>query len=475
MDPLRLHLPEGGVGPVRGEFVLYWMQSVFRAHHNFALNHAIEEANRLGLPVLVYHGLRRDYPWANDRFHTFLLESVVDLAADLAARGVGYAFWLDEAREPGARWGIVGELPASTSSGGPPRPPSHLVALAERAALVVTDHASTFIHPRQLRGLRAKVATPVVAVESATVVPLRSLGRAHASARGIRPVLMNALPTFLVAPPESSPRVRASIALPFAPTVVTPERIPALVAGCAIDHTVPPVPAIRGGTSAGRARLHAFLATGLPRYADDRGDPNVDATSRLSPYLHFGNLSPHEVLLAVRAADAGENAEKFVDEALVWRELAHNFCFHDPHHRTVAAIPDWARAELRRHEPDPRPALYPYEQLRAAATGSPLWNVAMRQYLRDGWMHNHLRMLWGKALLQWTPDAPTALAWLEDFNNRYSLDGRDPNTYAGIHWVFGKFDRPFYRRPCYGTVRYMSLAAAAKKFDVDALIGRYPG
>jgi deoxyribodipyrimidine photo-lyase len=157
----------------------------------------------------------------------------------------------------------------------------------------------------------------------------------------------------------------------------------------------------------------------------------------------------------------------------VWRELAHNFCHHDPKHRTVEAIPAWARKELTDHEADARPALYTLEQLAAARTDEPLWNAAQRQYLRDGFMHNYLRMLWGKAVIAWTPDAATALRYLEDLNNRYSLDGRDPSTYGGIHWLFGKFDRPFYRRDIYGTVRFMSLKAAKDKFDLPALLRRY--
>ncbi|MFN7146442.1 MAG: FAD-binding domain-containing protein [Myxococcota bacterium] len=453
VDPLRLHLPDTRTAK-RGDFVLYWMQGTFRAHHNFALAYAVEEADARGLPVLVYHGLRHDYPWANDRLHTFVLESVAALVEAFAARGIPYAFWL----------GQGGDEPGRTA----------LVELAERAALVVTDYLPTFIHPGQIRGLRRKVTTPVVAVDSATVVPVRFHDRPHASARGIRPVLMRALPRFLAdLPEERAPRVTRRVDLPFTPTRPTVATIPSLVAGLPIDHTVPPVAATRGGTAAGQARLAAFLANGLPRYAAERGDPNADATSRLSPYLHFGNVSPHEVIGAVRAV-GDENAEKFLDEALVWRELSYNFCHFDPRHRTVHAIPAWAQEQLSNHVEDPRPALFPLDRLAAAATGEPLWDAAQRQYLREGWMHNALRMLWGKTVLAWTPDAATALAHLEALNNRYSLDGRDASTYASLHWIFGKFDRPFYRRPIYGTVRYMSLKTAKDKFDVGALLRRYP-
>jgi deoxyribodipyrimidine photo-lyase len=454
IDDLRVHADREPAPRSGGELVLYWIQTTHRAHDNFALEFAVGQANRLGLPVVVYHALRPDYPWASDRLHTFILEAVVDLAADFAARGIQYGFYLDPG--PGAR---------------PERSP--LVALAERAAVVVTDYFPTFIVPRQTRALRRKVATPVIAVDSCTVVPLRYHDRQYSTARSIRPVLHAALPHFLWRHEPPEPRVRRPVELPFDALVPTAATIPALVAALPVDHVVPPAREIRGGTRAGRARLETFLTRGLPHYAESRGDPNAEhATSRLSPYLHFGNLSPHEVLLAAREAGPVDQFEKFQDEALVWRELSYNFVHHDPRHRTVEAIPGWAREELRKGEADPRPVLYTDEQLERGRTGDELWNAAQRAYLVDGWMHNVLRMLWGKAVLQWTPDAASCLRILEHLNNKYSLDGRDPATYAGIHWIFGKFDRPFYRRPIYGTVRYQSLKAAAGKFDTGLYISR---
>ena len=261
--------------------------------------------------------------------------------------------------------------------------------------------------------------------------------------------------------------------LPFDPTIPDATNIPALVASCDVDHAVAPVRAIPGGERAARGRLERFLTHGLPRYAEERNDPNAGATSGLSPYLHFGNISPHEVLLRAREAGPAEQFAKFQDELLTWRELAFNFAHFNPRHRTVEAIPGWARAELTKGESDERPALYSADELEQARTGEPLWNAAQMAYVRDGWMPNALRMLWGKSVVQWTRTAGEALGILEHLNNKYALDGRDPSTYLNILWVFGKFDRPFYRRPIYGTVRYMSLKAAAKKFDVARVIAQY--
>ncbi len=468
------------------------MQTTHRAHDNFALNFAIERANELGLPLQVYHGLRHDYPWANDRFHTWILESVIDLSADFAAKGINYAFWLDGAEGEFTAWpagrrgdrpvGGMGDRPVGGMGDRPvggmgdrPVAPTPLLALADRAALVVTDYFPTFIVPRQVRGLRQKTATPVIAVDSATLVPMAFHQKEHSTARGIRPILMDALPHFFFPVENPEPKIRRRIELPFEPTVVKhAEQIAALVARSDVDHSVPPSPAFRGGTTAGRARLAAFLETGLSRYADDRNDPTKpEAVSRLSPWLHFGNLSIHEVLLAAREAGPAAQYSKFLDEALVWREVAHNFCHFNPKHRTTAAIPAWAATQLSNHEADPRPYLYSMEQMERAETHDELWNAAQRSYLRDGFMHNYMRMLWGKAVLQWTPNAAEALRVLEHLNNKYSLDGRDPNSYGGIMWIFGKFDRPFYPRPIYGNVRYQSLKAAKGKFDVPRYIASY--
>ncbi|HEX3274214.1 MAG TPA: deoxyribodipyrimidine photo-lyase [Gemmatimonadales bacterium] len=459
IDDLRIHAADEPSPRRGGDHVLYWMQSTFRAQQNHALEFAVTQANQLGLPLLVYHGLRHDYPWASDRHHTFLLETAADLALELEALGIQYAFYLE-------RDGDDAEVRRAAGR------PSPLVALAGRAALVVTDYFPTFLAPRQTRALRRKVETPVIAVDSATVVPVRYFERGYPTAPPFRARVLAALPRFLAELEPCAPWVRAPVDLPFEPTA-TAGRIAELVAACDVDHTVGPAPGIRGGPRAARDRLDRFLRDGLPRYEEGRSDPTADATSGLSPYLHFGNLSPIEVLRRAREAGPDAAFAKFRDELLTWRELAFNFTHFDPHHRTVSAIPDWARRELAEHEADPRPARYSADDLEQARTAEPLWNAAQRAYLRDGWMPNALRMLWGKAVIQWTRTAGEALAILEHLNNKYSLDGRDPSTYLNLQWVFGKFDRPFYRRPIYGTVRYLSLRAAEKKFDVARVLARY--
>ena len=299
-------------------------------------------------------------------------------------------------------------------------------------------------------------------------LPAQSLEKAFSGARHIRPVLMRDLDNWLHPVPNSTPRHTKAVALPFEPTIVTPERIAALVAACPVDHGVPPAHGWTGGSRAARTRLDWWVEHGLPRYLE-RNDPNVDATSKMSPWLHFGQVSAHEVLLAARARGPSEQYDKFIDQTLTWRELAFNLCRFDAKHRTLAAVPPWAQKELADHEDDPR-TIYSDEELEQAQTGDELWNAAQRSYRRDGWMHNYLRMLWGKSIIGWTGNPERALRLLEHLNNKYALDGRDPCSYGGILWCFGKFDRPFYRRPVFGTVRYMSLKAAKGKFDVAAYV-----
>ncbi|MBK8006545.1 MAG: deoxyribodipyrimidine photo-lyase [Gemmatimonadetes bacterium] len=365
VDPSRLHVPPVAHPRPGGEFVLYWLQATFRAHDNFALNFAIEQADALSVPVLVYHGLRHDYPWASARLHTWILESVVDLRRDFAAKGIQYAFWLDRSRGAWTDW-PAGRRGSDAAGQDAAADWSPLVHLADRAALVVTDYTPTFIHPRQLRGLRKRTATPVIAVDSATVVPMAAHAKEHSTARGFRTALLEPLAHHLWPVPNPLPRVRRPVDVGFeddAPAV-TPATIASLVAGCDVDQAVAASPMFRGGTAAGRARLHEFVARGLARYADDRNDPNnLEAVSRLSPWLHFGNVSIHEVLLTARAAGPAAAYAKFEDEAVTWRELAHNFCHWNPKHRTVAGIPAWAREQLASHEADPRPAHYTLAQL----------------------------------------------------------------------------------------------------------------
>lgn len=446
--------------PLTGEYVLYWMRTAVRGHENPALDTALHLAAQLGLPAFVYHALSERYPYASDRHHSFILEGAREVAAELAELGIGYAFHLER---PGHR--------------GP-----HLRTLASRAAVVVTEDMPVAPLVGWTSSLAESIAAPVLAVDTACVLPMRRIGRAWLRAFAFRAAtgperLERAQRPW---PPLELPAQKARKqpflpSLPFQPIELANADFSELIAECEIDHLVAPVAHTVGGSRAGYARWQRFLDTRLRGYAEQRSDPLVQGTSRMSAYLHYGQVSP--LRIAREAAQRSEpDAEKFLDELLTWRDLAHVFCAYTPEHDTVAGVPEWARKTLREHESDPRPGFYSWERLARGETGEPLWDAAQRSLLIHGELHNSPRMTWGKALISWTPNLDTALRLLIDLNHRYALDGRDPASYGGILWCFGQFDRPFPpSRPCLGIVRSKSLRTHAQVLsppDYAALVER---
>jgi len=301
------------------------------------------------------------------------------------------------------------------------------------------------------------------------VVPSKLLQKAQYAARVIRPRLRAHLDDYLV--PCSN-----AVAERCFEEKIEEQKIESLdPAGDllarwrSLDRSVAPVSSFAAGTSEALRRLNEFVAHRLDGYP---GTPERDRSSRLSPYLHFGHISPVTIALAVRASKAGEEAkEKYLDELITWRELAINFVRCQPHYDTIDCAEAWAQRTLAVHASDPRPILYTRAQLESASTHDPLWNAAQLQMLHLGWMHNGMRMYWAKKILEWSRSPQQAYQTAVYLNDRYFLDGRDPNGYAGVAWaIAGKFDRPWFERPIFGTIRYMSAKAAEKKFDTGAYI-----
>ena len=436
----------------QARYVLYWMQMFKRATHNHALNFAIEQANARGLPLVVYEGLKYYYPWANDRLHTFILEGVEEKRKEFARRGIRYVFYLQrDARDPRRT----------------------VAQLAREAALIVTDDFPCFIIPEHNRRICAQVSIPVYAVDSNGMIPLAAFTKEEYAARTIRPKIKRLLPVYEETLTTTRIRHKAPRLKVNCPeTRVTAGNIDALVAGCDIDHTVAPSPVYRGGTAAGRRRLRHFVKHILPRYDELRNAPEVDGTSRLSAYLHFGFLSAFEVVAAVRKSAAPAAAkDAYLEELIVRRELAYNFTRFNPRYDSLDAVPDWAQRTMAEHESDPRPDILPVEQIERGETYDELWDATERELLRTGEIHNYVRMLWGKKVLEWQATYADALQLLEHLNNKYALDGRNPNSYAGILWCFGKHDRAWGpQRPVFGKLRYMTSQSMGRKFDARAYI-----
>lgn len=433
-------LVEAPVRPDR-RYVLYWMQASQRAHFNPALEYAIEQANNLDVPTVVCFGLAA-FPEANARHYTFMLEGLAEVAGVLAARGIGF---------------VIRK-----------QPPDGLVAdLAADAALVVCDRGYLKIQRGWRQRLAARLDVRLVQVEGDVVVPIESASDHHEyAARTLRPKVLAQWDRQLHTLRARSVRHRADdLDLPQSLDLTHPDRI---VADLKVDHAVGAVTRFRGGEAEARRRLAAFVAERLDHYADDRARPERGGVSHLSPYLHFGQISPVEIALAARR-EGGGGVAKFLEELIVRRELAANHCYYLPSYDSYAAAPDWARLTLAQHAGDPRPYLYTQAQLEAAATHDPYWNAAMQEMLATGYMHNVLRMYWGKKVLQWSRTPEEAFETLLALNNRWFLDGRDPNSFTNVGWIFGLHDRPWPKQPVFGAVRSMG-PNTFKRFDAETYV-----
>jgi deoxyribodipyrimidine photo-lyase len=467
-----------------GEYVLYWMIAARRAGWNFALQRAVEHAVRLGKPLVVLEALRSGYRWASERLHAFVIEGMADNARAFEGRPVTYFPYVEP--KPGAGKGMV-------------------EALAARACIVVTDDAPVFFLPRVVAAAAARLPVLLEVVDGNGLVPLAATEAVFPTAFAFRRFLQAVLPAHLEGAPAPDPLAGVKLprltALPeeiarrwpAAPTALLEGDSDALSA-LAVDNRVGRVSAVRGGRSAGVTLLRRFLNERLAGYAETRNQPERDGTSGLSPYLHFGHVSAHEVFAAVakregwtpeRLASKASGrrtgwwgmsapAEAFLDQLVTWRELGFNFASKRDDAERYESLPPWARATLEKHAGDSRPRLYTPEQLEGAATHDPLWNAAQVQLLREGRIHNYLRMLWGKKILEWSPSPKHALEVMLELNNRFALDGRDPNSASGICWCLGRYDRAWGpERPIFGTVRYMSSENTARKLRVREYIARY--
>jgi len=436
-----------------GEYVLYWMQSTHRLEENWALRHAVLEADRLGKPLLIHQGLDPTYEHASDRIHTVILENARALHRRAAKLGFRYQFVLRRRRDDDRR--VVDRL-------------------AARAVMVVTDRFPTAGVAERTVRFAERAPCRVVTVESHAIVPSGAFVKEEYAARTIRPKIAKLLELALEPVEDRAPRKALPDSIWKSLDVdrldLAKLDVAAEVARCEIDHAVSAVP-FASGLDGARARLAAFCADGLAQYSERRNEPSdTDGSSRLSPYLHFGQISAAEVLRTVREAGHAESAAKFQDELVTWRELALNFCLHNPNYGKLRGLPDWVHRTMDEHKDDPREVIYSLEQLERAETHDELWNAAQRELVRTGYMHNVTRMLWGKSVLLWTKRYKHALDHLILLNNKYGLDGRDPSSYGGIQWCFGKFDRPWFNKPVFGVIRPMSLARAREKFDADAYI-----
>jgi deoxyribodipyrimidine photo-lyase len=459
------------------DYVLYWMIAARRTRSSFALDHALARARELGRPLLVLEPLRIGYRWASRRLHRFVVDGMVDQRGRFAEAGVAYLPYVE--RSEGEGRGL-------------------LAALAARACVVVTDEYPAFFLPAMVDAAAARIPARLESVDGNGLLPLRTTSKAYPTAATFRRHLQKTLPDHLSTAPTPDPLVGYDLGRATIPADIErrwPSAADLLDDPSGLDRLpigdLAPAP-LRGGSAEGERVLDTFLDRGLDKYAD-HNHPDEESTSGLSPYLHFGAVSVHDVVRRVlereswspdrlgRPTGSRERwwglsapAEQFVDEVVTWRELGYGFCFHEPRFDRYDTLPGWARATLAAHAGDPRPHRYDLDALAAAATGDRIWNAAQRQLVGEGRIHGYLRMVWGKRVLEWSATPEQAWEALIELNNRYAVDGRDPNSYSGIAWTLGRFDRPWGpERPIFGVVRYMSSDNTWKKLSMTRWFAKW--
>ena len=469
-----------------GDFVLYWMIAFRRVNWNFSLQRAVDWAKELNKPLIVLEALRCGYPWASDRFHQFILDGMADNARSLRKTNVLYYPYAEKVKGEGK--GLV-------------------EALAEKSCVVITDDFPAFFIPRMIAAVSQRLPVLMEQVDSNGLLPMRTANKVFTTAFAFRRFLQKKLPGTLNERPKANPLHR--VKLPGMDTLpkgiekrwpVASSRLlngdPKALSSLPIDHDVQVVET-QGGSMEAERVLEGFKENRLSLYPEDRNHPDEEGTSGLSPYLHFGHISVHQVFARILEKEEwspkmisgkttgsrsgwwgmSEAAEAFLDQVVTWRELGFNMCWQQNDFDQYESLPHWALQTLSKHSKDKRPYVYPLKVFETAKTHDPLWNAAQVQLVQEGQIHNYLRMLWGKKILHWSRTPREALKVMLELNNKYALDGRDPNSYSGIFWVLGRYDRAWGpERHVFGKVRYMSSKNTARKVRVKAYVNKYaPG
>lgn len=426
----------------KGRYVLYWMQASQRAEYNHALEYAILRANELLQPVVVFFGITDHFPEGNERHYTFMLEGLREAAQSLEKRGIRF---------------VVRH--------GPPE--QGVVSMAREASLVVVDRGYLRIQREWRNSASQRLNCPFIQVESDVIVPVEETSpKEEYAAATIRPKILKKLKQFLAPVKESDP-VTGSLSLRFDSFDIGD--IDRAISKLHIDRNVKRIDHLHGGTEEAKKHLRIFLEDKLDRYPELRNDPTLDSLSNMSPYLHFGQISPLYIALKIMATKS-PGREAYLEELIVRRELSMNFVFYNEQYDSFDSVPEWARKTLRAHQKDRREPVYSLVGLEGAKTHDSYWNAAQKEMVLRGKMHGYMRMYWGKKILEWSKSPEEAFQNALYLNNKYEIDGRDPNGFAGVAWCFGKHDRPWGERSIFGNIRYMNDRGLKRKFDADGYV-----
>ncbi len=439
---LKTHAPRSG------KYILYWMQQAQRVEFNHALEFAIEQAHALRLPIVVGFALST-FPEANRRHYQFMLEGLRETEQRLAHRGIGFCL------RQGAPEDVIPEL-------------------AKSASLLVGDLGVLRVQREWRKAVAQRVACPFIVVESDGIVPVETASNHEEfAARTLRPKIHRLLSEYL------KPVHPCKVSIPSLNLVKTSLSVEDPASICRqlqVDESVIPSPSLTGGFSVANKLLDHFIQRRLPDYAESNSDPVLNACSHMSAYLHFGQISALDIALRVSASDAPQVAiDAFLEQLIVRRELSMNSVWFNPGYDRYDTLPPWARKTLDEHRKDKREYIYTRPQWESGATHDPCWNAAQAEMVKSGQMHNYMRMYWGKKLIEWSRSPEEAFEIALYLNNKYEIDGRDPNGFVGVAWCFGRHDRAWTERPVFGKVRYMNANGLHRKFDIQAYVERWLG
>jgi deoxyribodipyrimidine photo-lyase len=428
---------------LNGKYVIYWMQASQRTEYNHALQYAISKANENNIPIIVYFGLTDSYPEANRRHYYFMLEGLKEVAISLAEQGVKMVI---EQKSP--ERGIL--------------------LFTKQALMVICDRGYLTIQRRWRNYVAKNIKCPLIQVETDIVVPVEEASsKEEYSAATFRPKIMKQLPKYLKELDNQKPKLDSN---EYHYQSIDISNIDKTLAGLKIDRTVAEFDFLHGGTSLAKQHLHQFISQKLFYYSKYRNNPNENCLSNMSPYLHFGQISP--LYIALQVLNTNPLSESYLEELIVRRELSINYAFYNEQYDSFDGLPEWARNSLQKHITDKREYLYTLDDFEKAKTHDPYWNAAQIEMVKTGKMHGYMRMYWGKKILEWSHTPEEAFKIALYLNNKYEIDGRDANGYTGIAWCFGKHDRPWVERPIFGNIRYMNANGLKRKFDTDVYVDR---
>ncbi len=427
-----------------GNYILYWMQSAQRADFNHALEYAVRQSNSLRQPLGVVFCLVNRYPKANRSHYRFMLEGLVDVRDALEKRAIPFQVIKDSMERV-------------------------IPSFAEEASLIVVDRD----YQREQRDWRASVASaiecPIFQVETNVIVPVETASpKEEYTAGTLRPKIQRKLEDYLVPLRNQHVKIHSE---GIGTNTIDLDDIDSILKGISVENDIKQTLLFRGGTNEVERRLSRFISQDLDVFGNLRNDPARDRLSNMSPYLHFGQISPLWIALEIKKVRS-PGSEAFLEELIIRRELSMNFVYYNENYDNFECLPGWAKETLELHSFDKREYTYSYKELEQAKTHDPYWNAAQREMTTKGKMHGYMRMYWGKKILEWSESPYEAYDTCTRLNDTYELDGRDPNGYAGVAWCFGKHDRAWSERPIFGKVRFMNENGLRRKFNIEEYVNR---